>query len=84
MRERRSGISCPHAGTSATVDEQLKPRNVVTQVEVTGDAPIIEVLRLIRDNKWPIVALLEFEHGTLRTGTEEVQLMFDYCKRALA
>jgi sugar phosphate isomerase/epimerase len=49
-----------------------------------GDAPIIEILRLIRDNQWPIVALLEFEHGTLRTGVEEVQLMFDYCKRALA
>ena len=49
-----------------------------------GDAPIIEVLRLIRDNKWPIVALLEFEHGTLRKEVEEVQLMFDYCKRALA
>ena len=49
-----------------------------------GDAPIIEVLRLIRDNKWPIVALLEFEHGTLRKEVDEVQLMFDYCKRALA
>jgi sugar phosphate isomerase/epimerase len=48
-----------------------------------GDAPIIEILRLIRDNAWPIVALLEFEHGTLRTGVEETQLMFDYCKRAL-
>lgn len=49
-----------------------------------GDAPIIEVLRMIRDNQWPIVALLEFEHGTLRTEVEEVRLMFDYCKRALA
>jgi sugar phosphate isomerase/epimerase len=49
-----------------------------------GDSPIIEILRMIRDNRWPIVALLEFEHGTLRTGVEEVQLMFDYCKRALA
>jgi len=49
-----------------------------------GDAPIIEILRMIRDNQWPIVALLEFEHGTLRTEVEEVQLMFDYCKRALA
>lgn len=49
-----------------------------------GDAPIIEILCMLRDNQWPIVALLEFEHGTLRTGVEEVQLMFDYCKRALA
>ena len=49
-----------------------------------GDAPIIEVLQLIRDNKWPIDALLEFEHGTLRSGVDEVQLMYDYCKRALA
>ncbi len=49
-----------------------------------GDAPIIQILRMIRNNQWPIVVLLEFEHGTLRTGTDEVQLMFDYCKRALA
>jgi sugar phosphate isomerase/epimerase len=49
-----------------------------------GDAPIIEILRLIRDNQWPIVALLEFEHGTLRTDVDEVRLMVDYCKRAIA
>ena len=49
-----------------------------------GDSPIIEILRLIRDNQWPIVALLEFEHGTLRPEVEEVRLMFDYCKRAVA
>jgi sugar phosphate isomerase/epimerase len=49
-----------------------------------GDAPIIELLRTIRDNRWPIVALLEFEHGTLRPEVEEVDLMFDYCKRAVA
>ena len=49
-----------------------------------GDAPIIEVLQMVRDNDWPIVVLLEFEHGTLRTGVAETQLMFNYCKRALA
>ena len=48
-----------------------------------GDAPIVEILRMIRDNNWPIVALLEFEHGTLRSGVDEVQVEFDYCKRAL-
>jgi sugar phosphate isomerase/epimerase len=49
-----------------------------------GDTPIIQILKLIQENRWPIVVLLEFEHGTLRTGVDEVQLMFDYCKRALA
>lgn len=49
-----------------------------------GDAPIIPLLRMIRDNQWPIVALLEFEHGTLLSGVDEVQVCFDYCKRALA
>lgn len=48
-----------------------------------GDAPIIQILEMIRDNKWPITVLLEFEHGTLRTGVEEVQIAYDYCKRAL-
>ena len=49
-----------------------------------GDAPIVQILRMIRDNQWPLPAILEFEHGTLRPQVEEVQLMFDYCKRALA
>lgn len=49
-----------------------------------GDAPIIEIIRMIRDNAWPIAVMLEFEHGTLRTGLDETQRMFDYCKRALA
>ena len=49
-----------------------------------GDAPIIPLLCMIRDNHWPMVVLLEFEHGTLLSGVEEVQVCFDYCKRALA
>jgi hypothetical protein len=39
---------------------------------------------MIKENEWPIVALLEFEPGTLRSGVEEVQICFDYCKRAVA
>jgi sugar phosphate isomerase/epimerase len=49
-----------------------------------GDAPIIELLRMIRDNQWPIVALLEFEHGTTRNGVDEVNVVMDYCRKALA
>lgn len=49
-----------------------------------GDAPLIQILRMIRDNEWPIPVILEFEHGTLRPGVDEVEQMFDYCKRALA
>ena len=48
-----------------------------------GDSPLIEILQLLRENQWPLITLLEFEHGTLRTGVEEVKLMFDYCKRAI-
>ena len=48
-----------------------------------GDAPLIEILWMIRDNHWPIVVLLEFEQGTLLTGVQEVQVCYDYCKRAL-
>jgi sugar phosphate isomerase/epimerase len=49
-----------------------------------GDAPIIEILQMIHDNRWPIVALIEFEHGTLRTEVEEVRRTYEYCKRAIA
>ena len=49
-----------------------------------GDTPIIEILRMVKDNQWPITVMLEFEHGTIRTSVKEVQLMLEYCKRALA
>jgi sugar phosphate isomerase/epimerase len=73
-----------HARTSSVHLGDRRRNNGRSAPFGEGDAPIIEVLRMIRDNRWPIVVLLEFEHGTLRTQVEEVRLMFDYCKRALA
>jgi sugar phosphate isomerase/epimerase len=50
-----------------------------------GDTPIVEVLRLIRDNKWPIQATVEFEYpvpdGSDRM--KELAKTIDYCRRAL-
>jgi sugar phosphate isomerase/epimerase len=48
----------------------------------TGDAPIVEVLKLVRDNRWPIPLNLEYEYQGGDT-IEEVRKMLDYCRRAL-
>ena len=50
-----------------------------------GDTPIIEVLRLIRDNKWPIQATIEFEYE-VPAGSDrmaELAKTVEYCRRAL-
>ncbi len=76
LERHHERVSCVHLGDRRKNNGRSAPFG-------EGDAPIIEVLRMIRDNRWPIFALLEFEHGTLRPQVEEVQLMFDYCKRAV-
>jgi sugar phosphate isomerase/epimerase len=51
-----------------------------------GDTPIKEVLQLIRDNKWPIQATIEFEYP-VPPGSDrmtELKKCVDYCRRALA
>lgn len=48
----------------------------------TGDAPNAQVLRLVRDHRWPIPMSLEYEYKGGDT-VAEVQKMFDYCKRVL-
>lgn len=49
-----------------------------------GDTPIVEVLRLIRDNGYDIRAYLEYEYGSFRSSLEETETMFKYCKDALS
>jgi sugar phosphate isomerase/epimerase len=50
-----------------------------------GDTPVKEVLRLIRDNKWPIQATIEFEYP-VPAGSDrmaELAKCVQYCKDAL-
>ena len=47
-----------------------------------GDTPIQEVLGLLKQNKWPIPANIEYEYKGGDT-VEEVRRCLDYCKKAL-
>jgi len=50
-----------------------------------GDTPIKDVLRLVRDNKWPIHAVIEFEYP-VPAGSDRMAEMakcVQYCKDAL-
>jgi sugar phosphate isomerase/epimerase len=52
----------------------------------TGDTPIVEVLRLIRDSGWNIQATIEFEYP-VPPGSDrmtEIGKCIDYCRQALA
>jgi Xylose isomerase-like TIM barrel len=51
-----------------------------------GETPVAEVLHLIRDNKWPIQATIEFEYK-IPEGSDrmtELQKCMDYCRKVLA
>ena len=51
-----------------------------------GDTPIKEALQLIRDNKWPIQATIEFEYP-VPAGSDrmtELKKCVEYCRAALA
>jgi sugar phosphate isomerase/epimerase len=50
-----------------------------------GDTPVVEVLRLLRDNKWPIQATIEFEYP-VPAGSDrmaEMSKALQFCKDAL-
>ncbi|HXJ37828.1 MAG TPA: TIM barrel protein [Bryobacteraceae bacterium] len=49
-----------------------------------GDTPIKPVLQLIRDNKWPLRAFVEYEYPGMGTSVEEVKKCLDYLKNCLA
>jgi sugar phosphate isomerase/epimerase len=50
-----------------------------------GEMPVTDVLRLIRDRRWPIQATLEVEYATPPGSTrlEEIALAVEYCRKIL-
>lgn len=50
----------------------------------TGDAPIREVLQLLKQNKWPITAYLEYEYKGAGTPVDEVKKGLAFMRAALA
>lgn len=49
-----------------------------------GDTPIKQVLLLLKDKKYPIPALVEYEYRGAGTPVEEVQKCLDYMRQAIA
>ena len=50
----------------------------------TGDTPIREVLQLLKRERWPIRAFIEYEHNGAGTPVAEVKTCVAYVKQALA
>jgi sugar phosphate isomerase/epimerase len=49
-----------------------------------GDTPIREVLQLLKKERWPIRAYVEYEYDGKGTPVDEVRKCYDYVTRALA
>jgi sugar phosphate isomerase/epimerase len=50
----------------------------------TGDTPIREVLQLLKKERWPIAAHVEYEYRGTRSPVDEVAACVAYAKQALA
>jgi sugar phosphate isomerase/epimerase len=50
----------------------------------TGDTPIREVLQLLKRERWPIRAYIEYEHQGTGTPVEEVKTCYAFVTQALA
>jgi sugar phosphate isomerase/epimerase len=50
----------------------------------TGDTPIREVLQLLKREKWPIRAYMEYEHRGTAGAVEEVKTCLAYARQVLA
>jgi sugar phosphate isomerase/epimerase len=50
----------------------------------TGDTPIKDVLQLLKKERWPIRAYIEYEHRGTGTPVEEVQKCVAFVRQALA
>lgn len=75
-----------HARITHVHVKDRKQHNGATTPFGQGDTPIIEVLRLIRDNRWPIQATIEFEYK-VPAGSDrmtELARTIKYCRDALA
>jgi sugar phosphate isomerase/epimerase len=48
-----------------------------------GDTPVVDVLRLIQREKYPIVAVIEYEHMGKAPAVEEVKACVAYIRKAL-
>lgn len=51
-----------------------------------GDTPIVQVLQLLRDQRWKIPANIEYEYGGMNSKldtVEEVKKCYAYCRKAL-
>lgn len=75
MRQHHKKILCIHIKDRRKNQGENMPLG-------QGDTPIVQVLQLIRDNKWPIPANIEYEYKGADT-VVEIKKSLDYCKQTV-